>query len=129
MFFAFTNPISHRVIDVLYISPPVTPEFSAVQSDEPGPPPGPPDLVLYNEAGTVRYDTVIDFGTVAEGGTVDIVVRLVNEGEQTLDISQFSLGTGDFSVLVPPLVTVLQPGEFTFATLRFAPEPFIFFSI
>lgn len=80
----------------------------------------PPVLAFYSQDGTIRYGDTIDFGTVYYGSTVDLVIRLVNEGQQTLNIENIEVG-GFFSILVPPPVTELAAGEFTFMTVRFAP--------
>jgi hypothetical protein len=79
-----------------------------------------PQLVITNAAGSPILNGSIDFGNVTMGQTIDVTVKLRNDGNAQLTINN-TASVGKPYTILTPMPTTIGPGTSYDLVIRFAP--------
>jgi hypothetical protein len=80
-----------------------------------------PQLTITDATGNPILNGAIDFGNVQTGSTLDIPIKLRNDGNQQLTIFSMTVPDAPFSFVTPTPVTI-NPGTSYDLTVEFAPK-------
>lgn len=80
-----------------------------------------PEISVLTTTSEIQSGNTVVVGSAQFGANVDRVIRIRNQGTQTLNLSSLSLPSGPFSILSAPGSTALALGESTTFTVRYSP--------
>ncbi len=80
-----------------------------------------PEISVMTNLSEVQSGGTVVVGSAQFGATVDRVIRIRNQGTQTLNLTSLSLPSGPFSIVSAPGSTTLALGQSTSFTVRYSP--------
>ena len=80
-----------------------------------------PEISVMTTTSEVQSGGTVVVGSAQFGANVDRVIRIRNQGTQTLNLTSLSVASGPFSIIAAPGSTALALGESTTFTVRYSP--------
>ena len=80
-----------------------------------------PEISVMTTTSEVQSGGTVVVGQAQFGANVDRVIRIRNQGTQTLNLTSLNVASGPFSIVTAPGSTALALGESTTFTVRFSP--------
>ena len=80
-----------------------------------------PEISVMTTSSEVQSGGTVVVGQAQFGANVDQVIRIRNQGTQTLNLTSLSVAPGPFSIVTAPGSTALALGESTTFTVRYSP--------